>query len=143
MAAALDKLGVDVWTSASATTITQHSPYVSATNNENKVTKLAPPTRNSYNITTALLWNTPITYLHGTESLRSQWSFRSSSNSKLSMDPDHLQPISPPLTQTNYEGLNFNLGNTAVTSDTAHLQSSYFHRPSMYSPKLCRTRSRR
>ena len=42
-----------------------------------------------------------------------------------------------------YEGWNFNFGNAAVTSDTAHLQSSYFHRPSMYSPKLCRTRSQR
>ena len=42
-----------------------------------------------------------------------------------------------------YEGWNFNSGNTAVTFDTAHLQSSYFHRPSMYSPKLCRTRSQR
>ena len=40
-----------------------------------------------------------------------------------------------------YEGWNFNFGNAAVTFDTAHLQSSYFHRPSMYSPKLCRTRS--
>ena len=36
-----------------------------------------------------------------------------------------------------YEGRNFNFGNAAVTFDTAHLQSSYFHRPSMYSPKLC------
>jgi len=35
VAAALDKLGVDVWTSASATTIAQYSSYVSATNNEN------------------------------------------------------------------------------------------------------------
>ena len=43
----------------------------------------------------------------------------------------------------NYEGWNFNFGNAAVTFDTAHLQSSYFHRPSMYSPKLCRTRSQR
>ena len=42
-----------------------------------------------------------------------------------------------------YEGWNFNFGNTAVTFDTAHLQSSYFHRPSMYSPKLCRTRCQR
>ena len=42
-----------------------------------------------------------------------------------------------------YGGWNFNFGNTAVTFDTAHLQSSYFHRPSMYSPKLCRTRSQR
>ena len=42
-----------------------------------------------------------------------------------------------------YEGWNFNFGNDAVTFDTAHLQSSYFHRPSMYSPKLCRTRSQR
>ena len=42
-----------------------------------------------------------------------------------------------------YEGRNFNFGNDAVTFDTAHLQSSYFHRPSMYSPKLCRTRSQR
>ena len=40
-----------------------------------------------------------------------------------------------------YEGWNFNFGNAAVTFDTAHLQSSYFHRPSMYSQKLCRTRS--
>ena len=40
-----------------------------------------------------------------------------------------------------YESWNFNFGNAAVTFDTAHLQSSYFHRPSMYSPKLCRTRS--
>ena len=38
---------------------------------------------------------------------------------------------------------NFNVGNAAVTFDTAHLQSSYFHRPSMYSPKLRRTRSQR
>ena len=38
-----------------------------------------------------------------------------------------------------YEGWNFNFGNAAVTFDTAHLQSSYFHRLSMYSPKLCRT----
>ena len=29
-----------------------------------------------------------------------------------------------------YEGWNFNFGNAAVTFDTAHLQSSYFHRPS-------------
>ena len=42
-----------------------------------------------------------------------------------------------------YEGWNFNFGKAAVTFDTAHLQSSYFHRPSMYSPKLCRTRSQR
>ena len=42
-----------------------------------------------------------------------------------------------------YEGWNFNFGNAAVTFDTAYLQSSYFHRPSMYSPKLCRTRSQR
>ena len=42
-----------------------------------------------------------------------------------------------------YEGWNFNFGNAAVTFDTAHLQSSYFHRLSMYSPKLCRTRSQR
>ena len=42
-----------------------------------------------------------------------------------------------------YEGWNFNFGNTAVTFDTAYLQSSYFHRPSMYSPKLCRTCSQR
>ena len=42
-----------------------------------------------------------------------------------------------------YEGWNFNFCNAAVTFDTAHLQSSYFHRPSMYSPKLCRTRSQR
>ena len=42
-----------------------------------------------------------------------------------------------------YEGWNFNFGNAAVTFDTLHLQSSYFHRPSMYSPKLCRTRSQR
>ena len=35
-----------------------------------------------------------------------------------------------------YEGWNFNFGNAAVTFDTAHLQSSYFHRPSMYSPKV-------
>ena len=42
-----------------------------------------------------------------------------------------------------YEGWNFNFGNASVTFDTAHLQSSYFHRPSMYSPKLCRTRSQR
>ena len=40
-----------------------------------------------------------------------------------------------------YEGWNFNFGNATVTFDTAHLQSSYLHRPSMYSPKLCRTRS--
>ena len=43
----------------------------------------------------------------------------------------------------NYEGWNFNFGNAAITFDTAHLQSPYFHRPSMYSPKLCRTRSQR
>ena len=42
-----------------------------------------------------------------------------------------------------YGGWNFNFGNAAVTFDTAHVQSSYFHRPSMYSPKLCRTRSQR
>ena len=42
-----------------------------------------------------------------------------------------------------YEGWNFNFGNAALTFDTAHLQSSYFHRPSMYSPKLCRTSSQR
>ena len=42
-----------------------------------------------------------------------------------------------------YEGWNFNFGITAVTFDTAHLQISYFHRPSMYSPKLCITRSQR
>ena len=42
-----------------------------------------------------------------------------------------------------YEGWNFNFGNAAVTFDTAHLQSSYFHRPSMYYPTLCRTRSQR
>ena len=42
-----------------------------------------------------------------------------------------------------YEGWNFNFGSAAVTFDTAHLQSSYFHRPSMYSPKLGRTRSQR
>ena len=35
------------------------------------------------------------------------------------------------------EGWNFNFGNAAVISDTAHVQSSYFHRPSMYSSKLC------
>ena len=46
-------------------------------------------------------------------------------------------------TGLNYEGWNFNFGNAAVTFDTAHLQSSYFHRPSMYSPKLCRTHSQR
>jgi hypothetical protein len=51
VAAALDKLGVDVWTSASATAITQCSSYVSATNNENKLMQLAPPTQNSCNIT--------------------------------------------------------------------------------------------
>ena len=45
--------------------------------------------------------------------------------------------------QSMYEGWNFNFGNAAVTFDTAHLQSSYFHRPSMYSKKLCRTRSQR
>ena len=43
----------------------------------------------------------------------------------------------------NYEGWNFNFGNAAITFDTAHLQSSYFHRPSMYSPTLCWTRSQR
>ena len=43
--------------------------------------------------------------------------------------------------QTKYEGWNFNFGNAPVTFDTAHLQSSYFHRPSVYSPTLCRTRS--
>ena len=37
---------------------------------------------------------------------------------------------------SNYDGWNFNFGNTAVTFDTAHLQSSYFHRPSMYSPVM-------
>ena len=42
-----------------------------------------------------------------------------------------------------YEGWNFNFGNATVTFDTAHLQSSYFHRPSMYSPKLCRARPQR
>ena len=42
-----------------------------------------------------------------------------------------------------YEGWKFNFGNAAVTFDTAHLQSSYFHRTSMYSPELCRTRSQR
>ena len=42
-----------------------------------------------------------------------------------------------------YEGWNFNFGNAAVTFDTAHLQSSYFHRLSMYSLKVCRTRSQR
>ena len=42
-----------------------------------------------------------------------------------------------------YEGWNFNFGNAAVTFDTAYLHSSYFHRPSMFSPKLCRTRSQR
>jgi hypothetical protein len=42
-----------------------------------------------------------------------------------------------------YEGWNFNFGNAAVTFDTVHLQSSYFHRPSMYSPALCRIRSQR
>ena len=42
-----------------------------------------------------------------------------------------------------YEGWNFNFGNDAVTFETAHLQSSYFHRPSMYSTKLCRPRSQR
>ena len=40
-----------------------------------------------------------------------------------------------------YEGWNSNFDNAAVTFDTAHLQSSYFRRPSMYSPELCRTRS--
>ena len=45
------------------------------------------------------------------------------------------------LYQPKYEGWNFNFGNAAVTFDTAHLQSSYFHRPLMYSPELCRTRS--
>ena len=49
----------------------------------------------------------------------------------------------PELHSRSYEGWNFNFGNTAVTFDTAHLQSSYFHRPSIYSPKLCRTRSQR
>ena len=39
-----------------------------------------------------------------------------------------------------YEVWNFNFGNVVVTFDIAHLQSSYFHRCSMYSPKLCRTR---
>ena len=47
------------------------------------------------------------------------------------------------LSHPKYEGWNFNFGNAAVTFDTAHLQSSYFHRPSMYSPKLCKTRSQR
>ena len=42
-----------------------------------------------------------------------------------------------------YEGWNFNCGNAAVTFDTAHLQCSNFHRPSMYSPMLCRTRFQR
>ena len=42
-----------------------------------------------------------------------------------------------------YEGWNFNCGNAAVTFDTAYLQCSNFHRPSMYSPTLCRTRSQR
>ena len=46
-------------------------------------------------------------------------------------------------TRSMYEGWNFNFGNAAVTFDTAPLQSSYFHRPSMYSPKLCRIRSQR
>ena len=45
--------------------------------------------------------------------------------------------------RSTYEGWNFNFGNAAVTFDTARIQSSYFHRPSMYSPKLCRTRSQR
>ena len=31
-----------------------------------------------------------------------------------------------------YVGWNFNFGNAAVTFDTAHLQSSYFHRPQSY-----------
>ena len=44
-------------------------------------------------------------------------------------------------TSVTTKGWNFNFGNNAVTFDTAHLQSSYFHRPSMYSPKLRRTRS--
>jgi len=51
VAAALDKLGVDVWTSASATTIAQYSSYVSATNNENKLMQLASPTQNTSNTT--------------------------------------------------------------------------------------------
>jgi hypothetical protein len=33
-----------------------------------------------------------------------------------------------------YESWNFNFGNAAVIFDTAHLQSSYFHRPSI---KIC------
>ena len=49
----------------------------------------------------------------------------------------------PDIQMSIYECWNFNFGNAAVTFDTAHLQSSYFHRPSMYSPKLCRTRSQR
>ena len=47
------------------------------------------------------------------------------------------------LRRTMYEGWNFNFGNAALTFGTAHLQSSYFHTSSMYSPKLCRTRSQR
>ena len=56
----------------------------------------------------------------------------------------HIRSVSSTAeTMKLYEGWNFNFGNAAVTFDTAHLQSSYFHRPSMYSPKLCRTRSQR
>ena len=61
-----------------------------------------------------------------------RWEFISLPNSRIA----HRMMVT-------YDGWNFNFGNAAVTFDTAHLQSSYFHRPSMYSPKLCRTRSQR
>jgi len=54
-----------------------------------------------------------------------------------------MQPYIPFYMFVKYEGWNFNFGNAAVTFDTAYLQSSYFHRPLMYSPTLCRTRSQR
>ena len=53
----------------------------------------------------------------------------------------HTRLVTHPCFLTLYESWNFNFDNASVTFDTAHLQSSYFHRPSMYSPKLCRTRS--
>ena len=58
------------------------------------------------------------------------------------MPPD-VSPSSHSVVRELYEGWNFNFGNAGVTFDTAHLQSSYFHRPSMYSPKLGRTRFQR
>ena len=73
----------------------------------------------------------------------------SNENPRFFMDitPKHYHKVNETNKSTTYlkiyEGWNFNCGNAAVTFDTAHLQCSNFHRPSMYSPTLCRTRSQR